>query len=253
MDLSLGGMTVLVSGGTRGIGRSVVEGFSREGANVAFCARSGYDVQVLEEQLSVARGRIEGSAVDVGHPGSLAKWVSESALSFGGIDIVVSAATAMALDDTDENWGVSLSIDLMGTVRLVKAALPHLELSSAPSIVAVSNVSGREVDFAAGPYATAKTALAGYMAGLAFRVAPLGIRANTVTAGNTYYRGGVWAILKETDPESYKAAVALNPTGRMGTPQEVADVVVFVSSPRASRVTGANILVDGGLSRGIQL
>lgn len=253
MDLSLAGLTVLVAGGTKGIGRAVVEAFTREGANVAFCARTAYDVGVLEEQLSGSDGGIDGSVVDVAHPGALAKWVSGSAVIFGGIDIVVSAVSATALADTDENWGASLAVDLMGTVRLVKAALPHLELSTAPSIVAVSSVSGREVDFTAGPYATAKTAVAGYIAGLAFRLAGLGIRANTVSAGNTYYPGSYWAVMEERDPATFEAAVARNPSGRMGTPAEVADVVAFVASPRASWVTGANILVDGGLSRGIQL
>ena len=96
------------------------------------------------------------------------------------------------------------------------------------------------------------TALIGYMAGLAFQLAGTGIRANTVSPGNTYFDGGVWQGIESGSPEMFTESLALNPTGRMGTPQEVADVVVFVASPRASRVTGANILVDGGLSRGIQ-
>lgn len=253
MELSLAGLTVLVTGGTTGIGRAVVEEFALEGANVSFCSDKTYGVGVLEEQLSGSAGRIEGFVVDPAHPGALARWVSETAVIFGGFDIVVSAASARALDDTDENWDASLAVDLMGTVRLVKAALPHLELSTAPCIVVISSTSGREVDFAAGPYATAKTAVAGYMAGLAFRLAGRGIRANTVSAGDTYYPGSYWAVLEEHDPVAFEAAVARNPTGRMGTPAEVANVVAFVASPRASRVTGANILVDGGLTRAVQL
>ncbi|WP_312099842.1 SDR family NAD(P)-dependent oxidoreductase, partial [Corynebacterium dentalis] len=120
------------------------------------------------------------------------------------------------------------------------------------SLIAISSVSGREVDFASGPYGTVKTALIGYMSGLAFQLAGRGIRANTVSPGNTYHDGGVWQSLESGNPEMFKSSLELNPTNRMGTPQEVADVVVFVSSPRASRMTGANVLVDGGLSRGIQ-
>lgn len=254
MDLSLAGKKVLVTGGTRGIGRAVVQAFAREGANVGFCARTAYDVEMTEEQVAAnAEGRIAGSTVDVTHQGELARWVSDCAVLFDGIDIVVSCAAVMVLDDTDETWGLTLQVDLMGTVRLVKAALPYLVESRTASIVAVSGVAGREADFAAGPYGTAKTAVVGYIAGQAHRLAARGIRANTVSAGHTYFPGSVFAIMEQEDPDSFASALGANPTGRMGTPAEVADVVVFVASPRASRVTGANILVDGGLSRGIQL
>ncbi|GAA3286364.1 SDR family NAD(P)-dependent oxidoreductase [Arthrobacter citreus] len=253
MDLSLAGLTVLVTGGSTGIGRAVVEEFARERANVSFSSDKAYEAGVLEEQLEGSVGRIEGFVVDPAHPGALARWVSQTMVLFGGVDIVVSAASALAFEDTDENWEASLAVDLMGSVRLVKAALPHLELSTAPCIVVISSTSGREADFAAGPYATAKTAVAGYVAGLAFRLAGRGIRANVVSAGNTYYPGSYWSVLEERDPATFDAAVAMNPTGRMGTPEEVADVVAFIASPRASRITGANILVDGGLSRGVQL
>lgn len=166
--------------------------------------------------------------------------------------MVVSNVSALAIPDSPESWEASLRVDVMGTVALMQAAIPHVERSESPSLVAISSVSGREVDFASGPYGTAKSALIGYMAGLAFQLAGTGIRANTVSPGNTYFDGGVWQGLETGAPEMFTESLALNPTGRMGTPQEVADVVVFVSSPRASRMTGANVLVDGGLSRGIQ-
>ena len=118
--------------------------------------------------------------------------------------------------------------------------------------MAVSSVSGREIDFAAGPYGTLKAALIHYMQGLAHQLADKGIRANTVSPGNTYFAGGVWADIEQNLPELYSTALALNPTGRMGTPEEIAHTVVFVSSPASSRTSGANILVDGALSRGVQ-
>lgn len=252
MDLQLAGLTALVTGGTKGIGRAIVESFAAEGANVGFCARNPAEIEATEAALDGSSGRVAGTAMDMGDADAVARWVGDSASMFGGIDIVVSNVSALAFPDTDESWEASLRVDLMGTVRLVKAALPHLQQSSAASIIAISSVSGREVDFASGPYGTVKSALIAYMAGLAFQLAEQGIRANTVSPGNTFHEGGAWQSIEQGNPELFSMAMGLNPTHRMGTPQEVADTVVFVSSPRSSRTTGANILVDGGLSRGIQ-
>ena len=252
MDLNLNGLTVLVTGGTKGIGRAIVDSFAAEGANVGFCARNAAEIDATETALAGSTGRVSGTTMDMGDADAVARWVSDAASMFGGIDIVVSNVSALAIPDTDESWEASLRVDLMGTVRLVKAALPHLEQSNAASIIAISSVSGREVDFASGPYGTVKSALIAYMAGLAFQLAEKGIRANTVSPGNTFHEGGVWQSIEQGNPELYNMAMGLNPTHRMGTPQEVADTVVFVASPRSSRTTGANILVDGGLSRGIQ-
>ncbi len=142
---------------------------------------------------------------------------------------------------------------MMGCVRLVEAAMPMLEASAAASIVTISSVSGREVDFAAGPYGAFKAALVHYTQGLAFQLAGKGVRANSVSPGNTYFEGGVWERIEDGDPELYRTALALNPTGRMGTPQEMANAVVFLASPAASFVTGTNLVVDGALTRGVQL
>jgi 3-oxoacyl-[acyl-carrier protein] reductase len=140
----------------------------------------------------------------------------------------------------------------MGAVRLVDAAMPYLEASKAASIVTISSVSGREIDFAAGPYGTFKAALIHYTQGLAFQLAAKGIRANTVSPGNTYFEGGVWNKIKDGNPTLYAEALALNPTGRMGTPQEMANAVAFLASRAASFVTGTNLVVDGALTRGVQ-
>jgi NAD(P)-dependent dehydrogenase (short-subunit alcohol dehydrogenase family) len=134
----------------------------------------------------------------------------------------------------------------------VDAALPQLLASGAGSIVTISSVSGREVDFAAGPYGTMKAAIIHYTQGLAFNLAGKGVRANTVSPGNTYFPGGVWPSIEENDPELFATALALNPTGRMATPQEVANAVVFLGSSAASFITGTNLVVDGALTRGVQ-
>jgi NAD(P)-dependent dehydrogenase (short-subunit alcohol dehydrogenase family) len=140
----------------------------------------------------------------------------------------------------------------MGTVNLCKAVIPYLDKSSVKSLLAISSVSGREADFASGPYGTFKTAIIGYMGGLALSLAEKGIRANTVSPGNTYFPGGVWQSIEGGNPDLFKFAMDLNPTGRMGTAEEIASGVVFISSPVSSRTSGANLLIDGALTRGIQ-
>jgi NAD(P)-dependent dehydrogenase (short-subunit alcohol dehydrogenase family) len=252
MDLKLNGTRVLVTGGTRGIGRAIVEAFLDEGAQVAFCARDVDEITATQDALA-DRGTVAGTSVDVGDADALAAWVEQAAESLGGLDVVVANVSALAIPDTEENWQASLNVDLMHTVRLVRAALPHLERSQAASIIAVSSVSGRESDFASGPYGTAKTAIIGYVQGLAMQLADQGIRANTVSPGNTYFEGGVWENIETGNPELFETAMGLNPTGQMGTPEEVAGPVVFLASPVSRRISGTNLVVDGALTRGIQL
>lgn len=243
MDLGLDGKRFLVTGGTRGIGRAVVEGLLAEGAVVAYCARTVDDAHSVPSAV--------GTALDVADTEAVAAWVADSAERLGGIDGLVANVSALAIPDNPENWRASFEVDLMGTVGLVTAALPFLT-GSGGSIVTISSVSGREIDFAAGPYGTVKAAIIHYTQGLAYQLAAQGVRANTVSPGNTYFPGGVWPSIEENDPELFATALGLNPTGRMATPQEVANAVVFLSSSAASFITGTNLLVDGALTRGVQ-
>ncbi len=253
MDLQLTGNRVLVTGGTRGIGRAIVEAFADEGAAVEFCARDAGEIETTEKALAGRGAGVRGVQLDVRDGAALTAWVSAAAERLGGIDAVVANVSALAVPDTEENWYTSFEVDLMHTVRLSKAALPHLEASGRGSIVAISSVSGREADFAAGPYATMKTAIVGYIKGLAFQVAGRGVRANVVSPGNTYFEGGFWHGAERNMPDLYTSQLAQNPTGRMGSPDEMARAVVFLSSPASGFTTGAHLLVDGALSHGIQL
>ncbi|QDL91032.1 SDR family oxidoreductase [Paroceanicella profunda] len=253
MDLGLSGMNVLVTGGSKGIGRHCVDIFAAEGANVAFCARNAEEVAAAETALSGSLGLIKGTSVDVSDKGALEAWVAGSAASMGGIDILVANVSALALGDDEAAWEAGFATDMMHTVRLVNAALPQLEKSAAGSICAVSSVSGREADFTGPAYGAFKAALVHYMQRMALELAPKMIRCNTVSPGNTYFKGGVWENVEQNNPELFARALALNPTGRMGRPDEVARAVVFLSSPASSFTTGTNLVVDGALTRGIQL
>ncbi len=252
MDLKLQGNRALVTGGTKGIGRAIVEAFLNEGSDVAFCARNAEEVQLTQEALSSIGPKVIGSVVDVGDKAAIDAWVASAAEALGGIDTVVNNVSALAIPDTAENWELSLRVDLMGTVNVTKAAFSHLEKSGNASVINISSVSGREADFAGGPYGTAKSAIIAYSAHLAFTYAAQGIRANTVSPGNTYFEGGVWNQIEEGNPDLFNMALGLNPTGKMGAAEDSANAVVFLASPLASRISGTNLVVDGALTRGIQ-
>ncbi|MGZ4626111.1 MAG: SDR family NAD(P)-dependent oxidoreductase [Kineosporiaceae bacterium] len=253
MDLQLAGARVLVTGGTRGIGRAIVAEFAEEGASVEFCARDAGEIEATEKALAGRGAGVRGVQLDVRDGAGLTSWVGAAAERMGGLDAVVANVSAIAVPDTEENWYTSFEVDHKHTVRLARASLPHLEASSNGSIVAISSVSGREADFASGPYGTMKTAIVGYISGLAFQLAGRGVRANAVSPGNTYFEGGFWQGAETGSPDLFGMALGLNPTGRMGTPQEMARAVVFLSSPVSSFTTGTHLVVDGALTRGIQL
>jgi NAD(P)-dependent dehydrogenase (short-subunit alcohol dehydrogenase family) len=252
VDLGLQGRRALVTGGTKGIGRAIVDTLAAEGAAVGFCARSAADVAATVAALTDGGTHAVGRVADVSDEAALQRWVTESAEELGGVDIVVANVSALAIPDDAASWQASFSTDMMGTVGLVRAAMPYLERSDAASIVTIASVSGREIDFAAGPYGTFKAAIIHYTQGLAFQLAGQGIRANSVSPGNTYFTGGVWHSIESGNPELFGQAMGLNPTGRMARPEEIARAAVFVASPAASFMTGANLLVDGALTRGVQ-
>jgi len=251
MDLGLKGKSVLVTGGSKGIGLAIAELFAGEGANVAICARNTDDVAKAVKSLRAKGVKASGRGLDVADPGALKAWIEAAAAELGGIDVIVCNVSALAVGDTAESWEKSFRTDMMHTVNSVAAAKPYLEKSKSASIVIVSSVSGFEVDFAAGSYGAMKAALIHYSKGLSNQLVAKGIRVNAVSPGNTYFEGGIWQNIERGSPDLFKTQMSLNPTGRMGTAEEVAAGVVFLASPKASRVSGTNLVIDGALTKAV--
>ena len=255
MDLGLRGKRALITGATRGIGRAIAECLVGEGCAVAICARDARDVR--QAQVELSRGAPAGTAVsggvaDVADGAALAAWVEESVAALGGLDIVIANVSALGGTPDEETWRRGLEIDVLGTVRTVEGTLPHLERSADAAIVAIASTAAVEAFGGPRPYNALKAAVINYMSNLATVCASKGIRANTVSPGTIYFEDGVWGQRQREQPEIYAGALAMNPMGRMGTPAEVAKAVAFLASPAASFITGANLVVDGGLTRRIQ-
>jgi len=255
MDLKLSGKKAIVTGGTRGIGRAIVEELVREGCHVGICARSPSDVENTIASLCSMGAVATGRVVDVGDHDTLKIWIEETAHELGGLDIVIPNPSGYGVTPNDTGWQRSFDIDVMGAVHTVEAALPWLIKSKSAAVVFIASIYAFEsfVDVNpygyTWPYAAMKAAIINYAGNLSRGLASQGVRVNTVSPGPIYFAGSRWAENKCNYPEIYLKMKNRCGTGRFGKPAEVAKPVVFLASPAASYITGSNLVIDGAATR----
>ena len=253
MDLRISGKVAVVGGASRGIGFAIAKGLAYEGAKVVIAARGKNALLAAGMEIQAAGAEVLSVVCDLSDDSSVKSMMAKTFEQFGRVDIVVSNASALSVGPERSDWDASLSVDLLGAVRLVESAIPKMREQKSGSILFVSSGSGVEatpgVDFA---YTSVKAALNAYAKKLAVVEAVNGIRINAILPGSTEFPGGVWDIMREQNPTFYELARASIPFGRMGTPEEVADAAVWLVSERASWVTGVALSVDGGQAKGIR-
>ncbi len=253
MDLGLQGKKAVITGGSKGIGRAIANLMVAEGADVAICARNGEEVAAAVAELSKAGTKVIGSSVDVADKEALQGFVTDAAEQLGGIDILVPNVSAGGGVMGEKGWNANISVDLLGTTRAIEAATPALKASEAGSIVIISTTAAVEDFMGPQPYNAIKAALIVHGQQLSQAMAPAGVRVNSVSPGPIFIDGGAWDFIKNNMEDFYNATMAGQPSGRMGTAEEVANAVCFLASPAASWVTGTNLVVDGGFTKRIQL
>jgi len=253
MDLELKGKNVVVTGGSKGIGKRIALAFANEGANIAICARGADALAQTESELLKSNVKVCAEKCDISDPEALKSFLQTAKNVLGSTDVLIHNASALALGPGLDDWKSSLEVDLMAAVHACNTVIPWMTESGGGSILLISSTSGLECDpMPDFGYTAAKAALISYAKKLAVLHAPQGIRANAIAPGSIEFPGGVWANIKESQPEIYEMARSGIPAGRLGTPEEVADVAVFLASSRANWVTGECISVDGAQHRGMR-
>jgi len=251
MDLQLKGNRALITGGSRGIGRAIADRLADEGCNLAICARNEEQVNDAVAALSAKGVTAFGQAVDVGDGDALKAWVEASAEALGGIDNIVSNVSG-GNGTAEKDWRDNFECDVLGTLRMVEAAKPHLEKSDNASILVISTTAALEKFIGARSYNAMKAALLNYSGALAQDLGPSGIRVNAISPGPVMIEGGSWDNIKQHMTPFYDDTVANIPVGRMGRPEEIAAQAVLLASPYGAYTTGANIVIDGGFTKRIQ-
>ena len=238
---------VVVCGGSRGIGRAIALAFAAAGAHVSICARGADGLAATTAELRKAgAGTMHAATCNLADAAAIAAYVPAAAEALGGIDVLINNASGFGMGDTEEGWAASLSVDVLATVRASQAALPFLLQGTMPSIVNITSISGFRPSIRTAAYGAAKATVMHYTTSQAAALSRQGVRVNSVAPGSIEFAGGTWEERKTSAPALYANILKSIPFGRLGHPEEVADVVLFLASQQARWVTGQVIAVDGG-------
>ena len=253
MDLGLKDKVAIISGASRGIGRSIALTLAAEGAKLCICARTEEGLKKAAAEMEAVGAEVEAVAVDVTTTEGAEALVAAARERFGGVDILInnvggSVWTPFA-EISDDEWNHVINLSFLSAVRVSRAAFPLMEQRGGGSIINIASIFGRE---SGGPisYNASKAAMISMSSNLAIEGAAKNIRVNSVAPGSIIFPGGSWERRQKENPEQIQAFIEANlPFGRFGKPEEVAHVVTFLASDRSSWVTGTCINVDGSQSK----
>ena len=246
MELGLKGKSAIVTGGSRGIGLAIAETLAREGANVSICARNAEQLEKASSAISKHGSKVHSEVCDVASPEALEAYIQGAHTALGGLDVLVNNASAFGRSDDENGWRTSIDVDLMASVRASWAATPMLEAAGGGAIVHISSISGFGASTRTPPYAAIKATLMQYTQTQALDLAAKNIRVNCVAPGSIYFKGGTWDDAEQNNKPLFDGILKSIPHGRFGTPDEVADLTVYLASDAARWVTGQTVAVDGG-------
>jgi NAD(P)-dependent dehydrogenase (short-subunit alcohol dehydrogenase family) len=248
MKLKMSGLKGIVTGGSRGIGKAVMDNFVAEDMKLATCARGEASLAKAAESWAHSAHPVFTKPLDVTKQDDYEAWFEEAVVHLGGLDVLVSNVSTLESAPGEDSWRQRFEIDLMQHVKLTELALPHLKKSKAPSIVFVASIASvmAKISPTEVEYGAIKAALTSYAMKLANQVGEFNIRVNVVSPGPIVHPGGHWDIMKAKQQDYYNYVAALSVFNRLGTSQEVADPITFLSSPLASNITAVNLRIDGG-------
>lgn len=246
MAFDFKGKRVVVCGGSRGIGRSIALGFAAAGAGVSICARGADGLKATAAEIAAQGVPSHYAPCDLASAEAIAGYIPAAAKALGGIDVLVNNASGFGMIDDEAGWDKGLTVDIMATVRASRAAQTFLEASKGASIVNIASISGYRASTRTPAYAAVKAAVIQYTTSQAALLAQKGIRVNCVAPGSIEFPGGTWEARRTADPALYNRVLGAIPFNRLGTPEEIANVVMFLASPYASWVTAQTVIVDGG-------